>query len=64
MKKFIGWLLFIIGVCGIIANIVFVIAWGSFPASLIINTLFCVVFILGGWVLAHPREQARGGMIR
>lgn len=64
LKKLIGWLLFLVGLAGIIANIVFVVSSGTSTWTLVINTLFCLIFIFGGWRLAHPRETRYGGMLR
>jgi hypothetical protein len=63
MKKAIGWILFIWGLGGIIANLVFVFASGASSWVLVINTLFCLLFIFGGWRIAHPKPVT-GGMIR
>jgi len=64
VKKALGWLLFVIGIGGIITNIVFVVTSGTSSWTLVINTLFCLVFIFGGWRLAHPKERTYSQMIR
>jgi hypothetical protein len=63
VKKAIGWLLFLIGVAGIIGNIVYLVAWGISSWGLVGNTFFCLLFIAGGWYLSHPKKAVSGGQI-
>lgn len=61
-RKVVGWLLLLVGIGGIIVNIVSAVLWGS-SLILIGNTVICLVFVFGGWRLAHPKPVT-GGMIR
>lgn len=64
MKQVIGWILFLVGLAGIIANIIFIVTSGTSSWTLLANTLFCLVFIFGGWRLAHPPGTKSSGMLR
>ena len=55
-KQIIGWILFIWGIGGIIANIV-VTALGNGSFILVFNTIVCLIFIWAGWQLAHPKAK-------
>lgn len=63
-KQLIGWVLFVVGIGGIVANIV-VTALGSGSFILAVNTLFCLLFMGAGWQLAHPKtKKLSGGSLR
>ena len=63
-KQLIGWTLFVVGIGGIVANIA-VTALGSGSFILVVNTIFCLLFIGAGWQLAHPKaKKVSGGRIR
>ena len=63
MKKVIGWILFLWGIAGIIANIVVSVV-GHFSGILIFNTVICLVFIWVGWSLCHPKLKREDDRIR
>ena len=63
MKKVIGWILFVWGIAGIIANIV-VSAMGRFSGILIVNTVVCLIFIWVGWSLSHSKLKREDDGIR
>lgn len=52
MKALIGWLLFLIGCGGLIANLIVTIR-GDASVVLILNSLVCLLFIYLGWRLSH-----------
>jgi len=63
-KQIIGWILFVWGIGGIIANIV-VTALGNGSFILVFNTIVCLIFIWAGWGLAHPKaKKLSGGRLR
>lgn len=59
-KQLIGWILFVVGMGGIIANIV-VMVLGNGSFVLAVNTIFCLLFIGAGWQLAHPKAKKVSG---
>jgi membrane protein implicated in regulation of membrane protease activity len=63
MKKSIGWILLVIGIGGIIVNLIFVFSTGQSTWSLVINTIVCLLFVVGGWQFSHPKEE-RGGQLK
>jgi uncharacterized oligopeptide transporter (OPT) family protein len=63
LKKVIGWILFVWGLAGIIANII-VSVMGHFSGIIIINTVICLIFIWGGWSLCHPKLKREDDGIR
>lgn len=59
-KQIIGWILFVVGIGGIVANIA-VTALGNGSFILVFNTIVCLLFIGAGWQLAHPKEKKVSG---
>lgn len=59
MKALIGWLLFLIGLGGLIANLLVTIR-GDASGVLIVNSLVCLLFIYLGWRLSHQAKMVRG----
>ena len=53
-----GWILLGYGILGIGGNIIVSFMLWTLPAEIIVNSLFCVAFIYGGWRWAHwkPKE--------
>lgn len=58
-RKIIGWLLFVWGVLGIVADIVVIGIYGAgdYPLAVAIRTLIALGMIIGGWALSHPKAQ-------
>lgn len=59
-KQIIGWSLFVVGIGGMVANIV-VTALGNGSFILVANTIVCLLFIGAGWQLSHPKAKKLSG---
>ena len=59
--RILGWILVLWGTGGIIANIVYAAVAGAFPPSLIGSSLVSILFIWGGWKLAHRQRTPTVG---
>lgn len=62
MKKVAGWILFVWGLLGIVANLVAVFIFNSASWMLVGNTIVCLIFIFGGWYLSHPKKTDSGAI--
>lgn len=56
-KVIVGWILFAWGLIGITINLLTIILFNiSNGGQLVVNTIVCILFIWGGWKLAHKKE--------
>jgi len=53
-RRTVGWMLFFFGLLGVLANAVVMVVWRFAPVSLIANSGFCLLLMVGGWSLSHP----------
>ena len=54
----IGWILFFWGMGGLIANAMFAVYNWAIPVEMVINTVFCILFVWIGWRWAHGKPVA------